>query len=68
MGTSTGMSGIARALIALAFACGVIGLAGGLTNHARKLGHVGWFAGGCLLALLAIATVLVCGPCKAGDD
>ncbi len=60
MGVSTGTAGIPRLLIGLAFVCGVIGLAAGLTNHAWKLGPVGWFTGGSLLALLAIACDATC--------
>lgn len=44
----------ARVAAALGFLCGVIGLVAGLTGHAYKLGPLGWFTGGTLLALLAI--------------
>jgi len=44
----------ARIGAALGFLCGVIGLLAGLTFHTWKLGSVGWFTGGTLLALLAV--------------
>ena len=39
---------------ALGFACGVIGLVAGLTNHVWKLWPTGWFTGGALLTLIAL--------------
>jgi len=45
---------ISRIGAALGFVCGVLGLLGGLTNHAWRLGPVGWFDGGILLAVIAI--------------
>ena len=48
----------ARGAAALAFLCGVIGLVAGLTFHTWKLGPTGWFAGGGLLALLAVFALL----------
>jgi hypothetical protein len=45
-------------LVWLAFACGLIGLIAGLTNHLWKLGPLGWFGGGALLALLAVFLVV----------
>jgi hypothetical protein len=45
---------IARLLVLLAFACGAIGLVAGLTEHAWKLGAIGWFTGGGLLALIGL--------------
>lgn len=44
----------ARIGAALGFLCGVIGLLAGLTQHVWKLGPLGWFTGGTLLALLAV--------------
>ncbi len=38
----------------LAFVCGAIGLLAGLTEHTWRLGVTGWFAGGGLLAILAV--------------
>lgn len=43
----------ARIGAALGFVCGVIGLLAGLTDHSWKLGPIGWFTGGTLLALIA---------------
>jgi hypothetical protein len=43
---------------ALGFVCGVLGLVGGLTNHAMKLGATGWFTGGSLLTLIALFGLL----------
>lgn len=45
---------MARVGAALGFLCGVIGLLAGLTEHAWKLGPLGWFTGGTLLTLLAV--------------
>jgi hypothetical protein len=44
--------------VLLAFACGLIGLLAGLTNHVWRLGSLGWFAGGALLALIAVFLVV----------
>jgi cytosine/uracil/thiamine/allantoin permease len=38
----------------LGFACGVIGLVAGLTDHAWKLWPFGWFTGGALLTLVSL--------------
>ena len=38
----------------LGFACGVIGLVAGLTDHAWKLLPFGWFTGGALLTLISL--------------
>lgn len=46
---------IARLCILGALVCGVIGLCVGLIDHAWKLGVTGWFTGGTLLAVLALA-------------
>lgn len=45
---------VARVGVALGFLCGVIGLLAGLTQHSWILGPLGWFAGGILLAMLAV--------------
>lgn len=58
MQTGVKRTTIARVLAALAFVCGVIGLYGGLTDHMWKMGAMGWFAGGTLLALLAVYALL----------
>lgn len=47
-----------RILVLAAFACGVIGLVAGLADKMWKLGATGWFTGGSLLAVLAIAVIL----------
>jgi hypothetical protein len=56
---------IVRIAGALGLSCGIIGFFAGLTGHAWKFGPEGWFAGGGLLALLALL-VLVEGatPCN----
>ena len=46
---------VARLLIFCAFACGVIGLVAGLIECEWRLGVEGWFTGGTLLAVLAVA-------------
>ena len=58
------MSVLTRLFMVLAFACGVIGLVGGLTDHPWKLRPIGWFTGGSLLALLSIAGQLHCPSSK----
>jgi len=45
---------IARVGAALGFVCGALGLLAGLTDHAWKLGSIGWFTGGALLTLIAL--------------
>jgi hypothetical protein len=47
-------SAVARILALLAFVCGAIGLIAGLTGHGWKLGPVGWFCGGILLAVIGL--------------
>ena len=44
----------ARIAAILGFVCGLLGLIGGLSGHAMKLGAAGWFSGGGLLTLLAL--------------
>ena len=48
----------ARIAAALGFLCGAIGLLAGLTQHAWKLGPLGWFTGGTLLTLLAVYVLI----------
>lgn len=48
-------TGLARVFMLGAFACGVIGLIVGLVDRVWELGVVGWFTGGILLAVLALA-------------
>ena len=52
------MTLVSRILGVLALACGLIGLIAGLSDHTWKLGVTGWFQGGILLAILAVASVL----------
>ncbi|MDA2911693.1 hypothetical protein MYX04_12290 [Nitrospiraceae bacterium AH_259_D15_M11_P09] len=54
MDIGTKRTAIARLAATLGFVCGVIGLLAGLTDHAWKLGSIGWFTGGALLALLGV--------------
>jgi hypothetical protein len=54
----TKRTSIARIAAALSFLCGVIGLHAGLTDHLWKLTPFGWFAGGALLALIALFVLL----------
>ena len=49
---------IARVAAAMGFACGLIGLLAGLTDHLWKLGPIGWFTGGGLLTLLALVVLV----------
>ena len=44
---------LVRLFAVTAFVCGIIGLYVGLTERVWKLGVVGWFTGGALLAVLA---------------
>ena len=52
------MRSIVRIAGALGLLCGIIGLLAGLTGHAWKLDPMGWFAGGGLLALLALLVLV----------
>jgi len=58
METGTKRTGIARIAGALGFVCGVLGLLAGLTDHLWKLGPIGWFTGGGLLALIALVVLV----------
>ncbi len=49
---------VARIAAALGFVCGVLGLAAGLMDHVWKLGPIGWFTGGGLLALIALVVLV----------
>ncbi len=44
----------ARISALLSFVCGFIGLYVGLTDRFWKLGSIGWFTGGAVLALIAL--------------
>ena len=58
MWTSKRQTGLARLMIVVGFVCGFMGLTVGVIDRAWKLGGVGWFAGGTLLAALAIAILI----------
>ncbi len=58
MQAGTKRTAIARAITALGFLCGVIGLLAGLTDHVWKLGSIGWFTGGGLLTLIALVVLV----------
>ncbi len=45
---------LARLLGLAAVLCGLIGLIGGIVGRSWRLGAVGWFTGGTLLAVLAL--------------
>jgi len=45
---------IARIAAAVGFACGLLGLLAGATEHLWKFGATGWFTGGALLMLIAV--------------
>ena len=49
---------LARLMIVGGFACGFVGLTVAVIDRSWKLGVVGWFAGGTLLAALAIAILI----------
>ena len=51
---SSAQKAVARLLVLLSLVCGVIGLVAGLSAHNWKLGPVGWFTGGGLLALIGV--------------
>ena len=48
---------VARLLVLGALVCGLIGLIAGLIDRSYKLGATGWFTGGTLLAVLAVAII-----------
>ena len=48
----------ARIMLVGALICGVFGLIVGMADLFWKLGSVGWFTGGTLLALIAIAMLI----------
>lgn len=58
MQTGTKRTTIARVMAALGFLCGAIGLLAGLTEHAWKLGAIGWFTGGTLLTVVALVVLV----------
>ena len=50
----------ARISALLSFLCGLFGLFIGLTDRNWKLGVIGWFAGGTVLAVLAVFLLIDC--------
>ena len=48
----------ARLMIVGGLACGFIGLTVGMIDRSFKLGVVGWFTGGALTAVLAVAILI----------
>ena len=58
MWTSKRQTILARLMILGGFACGFVGLTVGVVDRSWKLDVVGWFAGGTLLAALAIAILI----------
>jgi hypothetical protein len=48
---------LARLMMLVSIACGVIGLVVGLADRSWKLGVTGWFTGGTLLAILALVVL-----------
>ena len=58
MEVGTKRTAIARIAALLGLVCGVIGVSAGLTDHAWKLGALGWFPGGGLLLLIALFVIL----------
>ena len=50
-------AGLARLMFTGSIACGIIGLVAGITDKAWKLDATGRFAGGLLLAALAIVVL-----------
>ena len=58
MWTSERQTMLARSMIVGSFVCGFVGLTVGVIDRSWKLGVVGWFAGGTLLAALAISILI----------
>ena len=58
MWTLKRQTALARLMIVGGFVCGFVGLTVGVIDRSWKLGVVGWFAGGTLLAALAIAILI----------
>ena len=58
MWTLKRQTALARLMIVGGFVCGFVGLIVGVIDRSWKLGVVGWFAGGTLLAALAIAILI----------
>lgn len=58
MWTSKRQTALARMMIVGGFVCGFIGLTVGIIDRSFKLGVVGWFTGGALLAVLSVAILV----------
>ena len=58
MWTSKRQTNLARLMIVGGFVWGFVGLTVGVLDRSWELGVVGWFAGGTLLAALAIAILI----------
>ena len=58
MSTARWQIALARLMIIGGLACGVIGLVIGTLDRAWKLGITGWFTGGTLLGVLAVAILI----------
>ena len=48
---------LARLLMLVAVACGVLGLVAGIVDRTWKLDVTGWFIGGTLLAVIALVVL-----------
>ena len=48
----------ARLMLVGAMICGIIGVAAGMADFIWKLGSVGWFAEGGLLAIIALSMLV----------
>ena len=58
MWTSKRQTALARLMMVGGFVCGFVGLTVGIIDRSWKLGVIGWFAGGTLLAVLAVAILI----------
>lgn len=57
MGCARWLAALAWPMLLGALVCGVIGLVAGFAGMTWKLGASGWFSGGILLAVIAIAVL-----------
>ena len=58
---------LARLGATLGALCGVIGFFGGLADLPWRLGVVGWFSGGLLLALVSLVVLVDCAVAVTPD-
>ena len=58
MNASSVRTWLARLFGLGAFACGIFGLIVGIIDRSAKLGSIGWFTGGGVLALVALILLL----------